>query len=416
MDDGADLQPWTRAMLAGSVLEPYVRNYRTRLLEQRYAASTQRVYLCCVSHFACWLKATRIGLDGVNEEAGERFVAGHLPQCNCRPPVRRVPYEIKAALSHLYEVLRDSRVVAAPSGSAGHIQAELVSFDHYMDATCGLAGSTRRQRVQILARFLTARFGSDPIAVTAITAAEMRQFVLGGRAAYSAGTVNVMAGALRCYLRFRALAGDPVGKLGAAIPTPAHWRLATLPDVLSDAEIEELLASFDGTLPSPRRAYAIVRCLVDLGLRSSEVIHLRLDDIDWHAGTLRLAKEKSRRADVLPLPAATGRAIADYLRSERPPTANRAVFARHVAPYDEPLGTCVVQRVVNEAYRRCGWTRTGVHILRHSVASRLLRKGTPLKEIADILRHQSLDTSAIYVKVDTGRLSAVALPWPGRAS
>ena len=416
MDDGADLQPWTRAMLADSVLGPYVANYRKRLIEQRYAANTQRVYLCCVSHFASWLKATQIGLNGVNGEAGERFIAEHLPQCNCRPPVRRVPHEIKAALSHLYDVLRCSGVVAAPSRSADPIQAELISFDHYMDATCGLAVSTLHQRAQILDRFLTSRFGSAPIAATAITAADLRQFVLGGQAAYSPGTVNVMAGALCCYLRFRALAGDPVGNLGAAISKPAQWRLSTLPDVLSDAEIEQLLASFGGQLPSPRRAYAMVRCLVDLGLRASEVIHLRLDDIDWHAGTLRLTKEKSRRDDVLPLPAETGRAIADYLRTERPPTANRAVFVRHVAPFDEPIGRRVVQTAVNEAYRRCGWTRTGVHILRHSVASRLLRKGTPLKEIADILRHRSLDTTAIYVKVDTGRLSAVALPWPGRAS
>jgi integrase len=313
-------------------------------------------------------------------------------------------------------VLRKSGAIAAPSGSTDRIQAELVSFDHYMDATCGLAASTRHLRVQILARFLTSRFGIGPVAATAITAADLRQFVLGGQAARSASTVNARVGTLRCYLRFRALAGDPVGNLGAGIPTPAHWRLATLPDVLSDAEIEQLLASFDGKLPSARRAYAMVRCLVDLGLRAGEVIHLRLDDIDWHAGTLLLAKEKSRRADVLPLPEATGRAIADYLSTERPPTANRAAFVRHVAPYDEPVGIGVLERAVNDAYRRCGWTRTGVHTLRHSVASRLLRKGTPLKEIADILRHRSLNTSAIYVKVDTGRLSAVALPWPGRAS
>jgi integrase len=225
-----------------------------------------------------------------------------------------------------------------------------------------------------------------------------------------------MGGALRCYLRFRDLAGDPVGGLIAAIPSAAHWRLATLPDVLSQTEVEQLLKSFDGPLPSAKRAYAMVRCLADLGLRASEAAHLQLDDIDWRAGTLRLAKGKSRRVDILPLPPETGRAIAEYLRTERPLTANRAVFVRHVAPYDEPIAAGVVRRAVREAYRRCGWTRSRVHTLRHSVASRLLQQGTPLKEIADILRHRSLDTSAIYAKVDTNRLAAVALPWPGRAS
>ena len=119
---------------------------------------------------------------------------------------------------------------------------------------------------------------------------------------------------------------------------------------------------------------------------------------------------------MLPLPIETGRAIADYLRAERPRTTSRDVFVRHVAPYDEPIRAGVVRTAVLEAYRRCGWTRTRVHTLRHSVASRLLRQGTPLKEIADVLRHRSLDTSAIYAKVDDVQLAAVALPWPGRAA
>jgi site-specific recombinase XerD len=158
------------------------------------------------------------------------------------------------------------------------------------------------------------------------------------------------------------------------------------------------------------------RCLIDLGLRVCEVARLRLEDIDWQNGTIRLAANKSRRTDVLPLPAETGRAIAAYLRTERPTTANCAVFVRHVAPYDEPIGAAVVRNVIIAAFRRCGWSHCHVHILRHSTASRFLAAGTPLKEIADILRHRNLDTTAIYTKVDTNRLAAVALPWPGRAA
>ncbi len=87
-------------------------------------------------------------------------------------------------------------------------------FDHYMDAVCGLTANTRKQRGQIFSRVLTARFGSGPIAAPAIIAADLRRFVLGSETPYSAGTVRVMASALRCYLRFRTLAGDPVGNLG----------------------------------------------------------------------------------------------------------------------------------------------------------------------------------------------------------
>ena len=153
--------------------------------------------------------------------------------------------------------------------------------------------------------------------------------------------------------------------------------------------------------------------MVDLGLREREVVSLELDDIDWEAGTLRIRKGKSLRVDVLPLPQTTGSAIAAYLQSERPTTVNRHVFVRHVAPVDEPIRPDVVRNTVRLAYRRCGLPYTRVHILRHTLASRLLETGGTLKEVADMLRHRDLDTSMIYAKVDIGRLAAVAMPWPG---
>lgn len=110
------------------------------------------------------------------------------------------------------------------------------------------------------------------------------------------------------------------------------------------------------------------------------------------------------------LPMSCGCLLAPYLRSERPQTANRRVFVRHVAPVDEPVGPDVVRRAVREAYRRCGLPYTRVHILRHTMASRLLNSGGSIKEVADVLRHRELNTTMIYAKVDIGRLSAVAMP------
>ena len=411
------MTPTARAVLMDSVLGPYVERYCDTLRDKRYAEHTRRAYLGCIAHFVRWLTAEQLGLEAADEQAGQRFIDSHLPHCDCSPAVWRTPHEVRAALSHLHRLLRACNALAAPlPGYAGSIGPELAAFDLHMDAVCGLATKTRRLRVQIVGRFLTDRFRDGSVALAEVTAADLNQFVLGGGKGWSAGTVRVMAGALRCYLRFRSLAGDPVGVLAKTIPAAAHWRLASLPNVLSQAEVDQLLGSFNDTLPSCKRAYAMVRCLTDLGLRACEVVRLRLDDLDWQAGTLRVAQGKSRRTDLLPLPVETGRAIADYLRGERPQTTSRAVFVRHVAPYDEPIGTGVVKRAVLEAYRRCGWTHTRVHTLRHSVASRLLRQGIPLKEIADVLRHRSLDTSAIYAKVDSARLAAVALPWPGRAT
>ena len=153
-----------------------------------------------------------------------------------------------------------------------------------------------------------------------------------------------------------------------------------------------------------------------MGLRCGEIAKLTLRDIDWHAGTVTLRRTKSRREDILPLPAPTGQAIVDYLRFERPTSEGPTVFARHKAPRDVPIGPDAVRRVVRDAYRRIGLTHGRTHALRHTVARRLLEQGSSLKEVADVLRHRSLNTSLIYAKLDSRRLLGVALPWPGSTS
>ena len=427
------IQAQQRAWLQHSVLQDYVAAYSDHLHRARYAPTTRRTYLCCVAHFAHWLTTSTRALSAVSEAAVRQFVAEHLPRCDCPYPVRRNPHDLRAALTQLLAVLRAEGAIANDAAPETHLARELARFEAHMRDAGGLALNTRQQRCGIVARFLAGLFQTGPILIAAIEPTAIRQFVLGNGAEWSAGTIGVIGGAIGGYLRFRALAGeagqgcdgeavgiarrgDRVTELLAAIPRAAHWRLASLPEVLTDTEIDELLRSFDSPFRSHRRAFAMLRCLTDLGLRCSEVANLRLEDIDWKTARFVWRGTKTRRVDTLPLPAATGAAIAAYLRDERPRTSNRAIFVRHVAPYDTPIDSGVVQRAARAAYKRCGWKRSRVHIIRHSVASRLLRAGTPMKEIADVLRHRSLDTSAIYTKVDFSRLASVALPWPGSAS
>jgi integrase/recombinase XerD len=410
------LQPHVRAWLRQSALEGHGAKYWEHLEVHRYAASTRRIYLACVAHFAHWMRQERLALKRLDDDAVARYLAEHLPQCSCAEPVRRLAHENRAALVHLRAILRANGTIAEPRKPDRQIESELERFDGYMRHVRGLADNTREQRVAIVRRLLSSQFGSRPVAPARLSPIGIRRFIMDHAGRWSAASLHVIAGAVRSYLRFRMSQGDRMQAALAVVPSVAQWRLAALPEVPTSAEVERLLRSFDQPFPSSRRAYAMTRCLVDLGLRSSEVVGLCLDDIDWQAGTVRLAKLKSRRTDVLPLPRETGRAISSYLVSERPQSSNRAVFVRHVAPYDRPIETGVVQRAVRGAYRRCGLPYTRVHVLRHSVASRLLSAGTPLKEIADVLRHRSLNTSAIYTKIDTGRLIAVALPWPGSAA
>jgi integrase/recombinase XerC len=189
-----------------------------------------------------------------------------------------------------------------------------------------------------------------------------------------------------------------------------------LPRTLAAEEVERLLNSFREVQRWPKRGYAIVRCALDLGLRAGEIARLMISDIDWRAGTVRLQGTKSLRQDVLPLPLETGEALADYLQNERPKSASSAVFVRHLTPRDLPMTSSAVQKVIKRALRRSGLPDCGSHRLRHTFACRLVEHGSSLKEVADLLRHRSLTTTQIYAKLDTPKLSTVALPWPGSTS
>lgn len=400
------LDPQVAHRLRDSAVGSFAQAYWDRLCEQGYAASTVRVYLNCLSHFAWWAARHRFELAELEDHVG-RFVDQHLPRCRCAGRVQRVRHTVRAALEHLKTVVAAAgiRPKTAPLSPADE---QLQRFDQYLDRTKGLSAATRLRRL-VVVRPLAAMTTDAALA----TGDQLRQFLRQELSRISTGSVGATTTAVRSYLRFRAFEGEDVRRLLPLVGSPPAWRLAPQPETLTVSEVQRLLDAFPPSLPSRLRGYAIVRCLVDLGLRTSEVTGLELDHIDWAAGTVRICKAKSRRVDLLPLPQATGTAIAEYIRSERPQTTSRRIFVRHVAPAGKPAGTDVVRRTVREAYRRAGLPHTRIHILRHTLARRLLNTGGTLKEVADVLRHRELDTSLIYAKIDFVRLSAVAMPWPG---
>ena len=308
-------------------------------------------------------------------------------------------------------------IVARPKAKPSPADKELNRYDEYMDHVRGLAPKTRSMSLRVVGRLLTSLFGDGPVKIAAIKPDHVRRFFAEQAKLYSkpanAGTV---VASLRGYFRFRASRGDAVHGLVGVLSYPANWRQSSLPKTLTAEEVEQLVGALGQPGRSMRRADAIVRCALDLGLRSGEVAQIGLDDIDWRAGTITLRHTKGRREDVLPLPAATGKAIAAYLKHERPKTDSRAVFVRHNAPRGWPVGPDLVRKSIRQAYARAGLPYTRSHLLRHTMANRLLAGGSSLKEVADVLRHRSLNTTMIYAKLDSRKLIEVALPWPGSAS
>ena len=403
--------------LAEGPLAPHVDAFKRYLTDRGYAANTFANCVGGIAHFAQWIQGRRLRVQRIDEAVVAEVLDEHVPRCHCIGAVQRDRRGLSAALTHLLVVLRAQGVIVPPAVSMTPVDDELCRYDEYMDHVRGLAPKTRGIGLRIVRRLLSVRFADGRVDIPAIKPEHVRRFFAQQAKLYSkpanAGTV---VATLRGYFRYRASLGDVVHGLIGALSYPANWQLSSLPKTLTTEEVGQLVDSLGKPGRSMKRADAIVRCALDLGLRSGEVARIGLDDINWRAGTITLRHTKSRREDVLPLPVATGKAISAYLTHERPATSNRAVFVRHVAPRDQPVGPDLVRKTIRQAFARAGLPYTRSHLLRYTMANRLLASGSSLKEVADVLRHRSLNTTLIYAKLDSRKLIEVALPWPGSAA
>ncbi len=394
-------------------MEHHKQAYREYLLGRGNAAGYVRSCEAAVAHMSMWMKQSGKRLADIDEGLVGEFLGDHLPACRCATSARH-PTTVRAALGHLLVMLRTAGVIAPEPLDMTALGQELRRYDQYMAQVRGLAPKTREGALRFVEALLRKHFGDDDLRFDLITPEHVRRFFAAQAKNYKTpSSLGVVVSSLRGYFRWRATLGDRTQALVGALAYPANWQQASLPKSLEPAEVEQLEAALGQSGPSMLRADAMVRCMLDLGLRSGEVARLSLDDIDWDAGTVTLRRTKGRREDVMPLPEATGQAIAAYLRDERPKTQHRMVFARHMTPRERPIGPDLVRKTIRQAYARAGLPHTRSHLLRHTMAGRLLAGGASLKEVADVLRHRSLNTTLIYAKLDSGRLVEVALPWPG---
>jgi site-specific recombinase XerD len=244
-------------------------------------------------------------------------------------------------------------------------------------------------------------------------ARRMRQFLLDRCSQCGNATAEHLITAMRAFLRYLGFRGLCRLGLEQAIPSLAHWRLATLPPSLTAKEVDRLVATCDGSSPRRLRDRAIILLLVRLGLRAGDVVRLRLGDIEWASGTLRVLG-KSRYEVRLPLPQDVGDAVLRYLERRTKAAATDRVFVRNIAPFRSCISNDCVSGVVERALRRAGIVAPvkGAHLLRHTAATQMLRHGVPLDQIGLVLRHRGIDTTARYAKVDVGLLQQIAQPWP----
>jgi site-specific recombinase XerD len=397
-------------------LSQLANQYSTFLEARGHTQQTSHAYLESIHHFFSWLAQELHGSNEIDAHSVREFLREHLPVCQCQHPAPRHVKTVRAALNQLLLMLGQDRIHASDSPASAAIEASLLQFDAYLRDVCGLAPITRHSRCRYVKQFLTHLFGDKALVYECIDAAKLINFITQQGRHYQPATLGAVAGALRSYLRFLQFTGAMPATMATAIPSPANWRLATLPPCMSEDEQVQFWHAFDRSTAMGKRDYAMARCLTDLALRCQEVAALRLDDIDWRANTLCLKHTKSHRVEQLPLPLSTAMALIDYLRQGRPSTSSRAVFVYHRAPVGEGVPKTTVRGAVRRAYSRAGLAWSGTHILRHTAATRMLQGGASIKAIADVLRHRSIDTTMIYTKVDLPHLSGVAMPWPGLPS
>lgn len=399
--------------LSGCV-QPHLEGFAAELISAGYALLPIRDYLRSAAHLGRWADSCGVAIEGLTNEAVAKF-AHHKCQCAFAKrhgprPTRRYVLRVRRFVDYL---VRLGVVPAAATLPSKGIPEILVQFRNWMIQHRGVRTSTIHRYQTLVAKMLPA-LGLDP---AVYDAALVRKVLLGQIQQLSRGYAKSYVVALRAFLRFLAVHGRCRAHLDRALPIVPEWKLSALPRYLQIGDVERVISSCDLSKPHGVRDRAILLLLARLGLRAGDITAMKLHDLDWEAGTLRVLG-KGRKQVALPLPQDAGDAVIDYLTNARPKAGTDRVFLCANAPVRAIDNSSSISSIVRLALDRAKITdppSKGAHLLRHSAATAMLRSGASLDVIATVLRHESPDTTAYYAKVDIEQLQRIAQPWPEEA-
>lgn len=389
--------------------------YADWLQERGHSRHTVLQYTQAVEHFGFWRSHAHPGVHDVTRSEVAEFLSSHLLSCHCPIPASKTLKSCRAALHQLLSMLNVSDNFEPVSHGSTIIAATVAEFDRFMSDVCGLSYATRLYRRRYAHDFLTWRFKAKRLDPMLLRFNDFLRYVSCRTPSLRPGSMSVLTTSLRSLVKFFEFSLQCRPGLSLLWPKVPNWKQSASPDVLCGRECRALLGLMDFTRSAGKRDAAMLRLMMDLGLRCSEVAQLNLNDVNWRDGTITIRKNKQRRVRSLPLIVPVGKAIAAYLQGGRPESESRCLFLCHRIPVGAPINTGRVRGVVRRALARIGRTRGGPHLLRHTFATVIHNRGASLKEVADILGHQSPDTTAVYARVNVRQLAQVAMPWPGGA-
>src|SRR6202047_4824681 len=401
--------PRTIELLHQGPLSDHLNSYAALLSQCSYSQASAQRQLLLVSRFSQWLQRNGIELRKVNEDVLQRFL-------RLRPHKTRIRGGDVAALNRLLTLLRQRRVVPPKSHSARLRPRQKVTaeFGRYLLEERRLSQATWVNYLPFVERFLTERFENAKVNLSGLRAADITGFVQRHARQLSPKRAKLLVTALRSFFRHLQHRGKISTDLAACVPGVPNWSFSALPKFLPAGAVQRVLKHCDRHTLVGKRNYAILLLLARLGLRAGEVVSLKLEDLDWGAGQITVCG-KGGGSTPLPLPADVGRALATYLRENRPRCSGRRVFIRDRAPLTGFTSSPAISTLVMRALKKAGVNSAhkGAHVFRHTLATDLLRQGCSLDEIGELLRHRSPNTTAIYAKVDLVALRSLALPWLG---
>lgn len=400
-------RPTAVTRLRKSPLGRWLDGFVARLRHLGYPLWSQRSCVVLAADLGRWMARRRIKVTDLCEDVVATYVLDRVTQRDRR----------RVAVMHFLAHLRAEGVVSIATVVAD-VSPITVVCGEYAAHLCevrGAAKGTITGFVAVIREFLQLRFGAEPVSLDDLVPADIGRFVTARSGELSSKRLEYLAVALRSFLRHAFARGAMTKDLSTAVLGPRKRHPPSVPGYLSVEQVERLLATVDPSTLGGSRDRAILVLISRLGLRAGEVAALELEDIRWRSAEI-VVRGKGNFVDRLPLPQDVGEALAHYLVRHRPKSPERRVFLRLCAPIRAIGGREAVSCVVRAWLQRADLhpRRTGAHVLRHSLGTRMIRSGATLAEIGEVLRHHSPGTTETYAKVDFEALRALAPAWPGQ--
>ena len=394
----------------GKPLGTFVKQFQTHLERRFYQPFTIAAYDRCLTALNDMMAELGVGLESLDEENAVDLIGKSNLPSYCAKHNR---FMVRSFVRFLVDL---GIAKPAPESVSSDTEREQLkrAYEGYLRRQRGLSERTIFHSWRIADRFLTFRFGEGHGNLSEITAADISTFLQHAMTRKPPLRDKTLSSHLRNFFRYLFQAGMTKTNLSLGILSVAQRYGARLPRHLTAEQVETLLKAIRTDTSSGRRNYAMVLLIARLGLRAPEVIAVQIDDIDWRAGEI-VVRGKGKRHDRVPLPPDVGEALTDYIKQDRR-TASRALFVTERPPHDPFRDGQVLNCILRSAFARTGLKPpapyVGSHILRHSLATNLIKQGAPLEEISDMLRHRSRASTMVYAKLDVDGLRSIAQPWP----